>query len=213
MYFKLFLAKKYIFYAGIFATILYVSCITIVINLFKQPVELGITIFYILLFFSFLTPIWGEIKLSLFRLLRTVIFPSSVITFPEVILADALTSLSKVLKDFGTTIVVIYSYSQGSSPIDYHTQAMLFVAFLTSLPFWLRVRQCYVQLESTTDPILKIPVILNIGKYMSAFPAIWLTAMASIGYENPNITYYISLAATVNSFYSYGVSYYYYFYT
>ena len=77
------------------------------------------------------------------------------------------------------------------------------VALLASLPFYLRVRQCWVQLDSCSDLIAKIPVSLNILKYMSAFPPIWITAAASLGYTHPHLPALLATLATINSVYSF----------
>eukprot|EP01038_Epipyxis_sp_PR26KG_P014211 gene14211-19068_t len=80
---------------------------------------------------------------------------------------------------------------------------MILIALLASLPFWLRVRQCWIQLDSCNDNIAKIPVTLNIIKYISAFPPIWLTLFASLGYVNKDLPTIIAAAATINSLYSF----------
>lgn len=58
--------------------------------------------------------------------------------------------------------------------------------------------------------IAKIPIYLNILKYFSAFPPIWLTAAASLGYHHPQLPWMLTIAATVNSMYSYLVSLFFY---
>lgn len=65
------------------------------------------------------------------------------------------------------------------------------------------MRQCTIQLESCPDTIAKIPVMLNILKYMSSFPPIWLTAAASLGYTHPQMPQLITAAAVINSLYSF----------
>lgn len=70
----------------------------------------------------------------------------------------------------------------------------------------IRIRQCYVQLDSCPDNIARIPVFLNIIKYFTSFPPIWLTAAASLGYTHPQMPYYVSLAAFINTTYSFLVS-------
>lgn len=43
-------------------------------------------------------------------------------------------------------------------------------------------------------------------KYMSAFPPIWLAAAASLGYFHPDLPALTAAMATINSLYSFGVS-------
>lgn len=66
--------------------------------------------------------------------------------------------------------------------------------------------QCRVQLSSCPDFIARVPVFLNIIKYFSAFPPIWLTAYASLGYTLPNMQSIVTGFAAVNSIYSFLVS-------
>ncbi len=68
------------------------------------------------------------------------------------------------------------------------------------------MRQCSVQLSSCVDNIARIPVSLNILKYISAFPPIWITYAASLGYTHPQLGTVLFYAALINSMYSFLVS-------
>lgn len=111
---------------------------TAVCTLAGFSVEFGIGMFYSVLSLScFLPWIYGQENVESFgTLLKQVFFPSSTISFPEVLLADALTSLSKVFKDFGVTCVVIYAQLTGTPILSTHDAGMLLVAILASLPYW-----------------------------------------------------------------------------
>eukprot|EP01035_Chromulina_nebulosa_P037110 gene37110-50063_t len=118
----------------------------------------------------------NDTRNSFFRLVRLIFMPLSSITFPEVLLADAFTSISKVLKDFGVFLVKSYAEVSGIDDVKlFHESAMMLIALLASLPFWIRVRQCWVQFEGSSDSIARIPIALNMIKYMTAFPPIWIT--------------------------------------
>ena len=192
---------------AIILAITYAVTITLFSNVLGLTVEAGVTIFYVLLILSqTLLPAnlpGQETKASFYRLLRTVFFPGSTISFSEVLLADALCSLSKVFKDYGVTIIAIYANISGASVVDLHEEGMLLCALLASLPFWIRVRQCWVQLDGCKDSVAKIPITLNILKYISAFPPIWLAAAASLGYFHPALPTFTAAMATINSVYSY----------
>jgi hypothetical protein len=195
---------------AVILAIAYAVTITLFSNVLGLTVEASVTIFYVLLILSqTLLPATlpgQETKASFYRLLRIVFFPGSTISFSEVLLADALCSLSKVFKDYGVTIIAIYANISGASVVDLHEEGMLLCALLASLPFWLRVRQCWVQLEGCKDSVAKIPITLNIIKYISAFPPIWLAAAASLGYFHPALPTFTAAMATINSVYSYLVS-------
>jgi hypothetical protein len=51
-----------------------------------------------------------------------------------------------------------------------------------------------------------VPVWLNIVKYFSAFPPIWLAAYASLGYTMHNLPLIVTVFAAINSVYSFLVS-------
>ena len=142
-----------------------------------------------------------DARINFFRLLKVCFFPGAKISFSEIVLTDALTSLSKVFKDLGVTCITLYCQFAGEEILEQHDTGMILIGLLASLPFWLRMRQCYVQLFSCPDFIAKIPPILNMLKYFSAFPPIWLTAAASLGYSVPNLSTYIFICASINSLY------------
>ena len=108
-----------------------------------------------------------------------------------------------MLKDFGVTVIAVYASFTATAATDLHEHGMLLCAVLASLPFWLRVRQCWVQLDSAHDNIAKLPIALNIIKYLTGFPPIWLAAAASLGFFHPSLPSVLALVATVNSVYSY----------
>jgi myo-inositol-1(or 4)-monophosphatase len=185
--------------------VLYSLIMTISVSAMGLTIETGVLLFYVTILIAHFLP-WSfgqDHQYTFYRLLRTVIFPGHTITFSEVLLADALCSISKLLKDFGTTVVVIYATLRHEDAIVYHNSAMILVAVFASIPFWIRVRQCMIQLDSCPDSIAKIPVMLNILKYMSSFPPIWLTAAASLGYMHPHMPQFITTAAVINSLYSF----------
>ena len=54
----------------------------------------------------------------------------------------------QVLKDFGVFLVKSYAEVSGIDDVKlFHESAMILIALLASLPFWIRVRQCWVQFE------------------------------------------------------------------
>lgn len=60
---------------------------------------------------------------------------SAVVPFEEILLADALCSLSKIFKDIGTTIIVLYAFLTDTAVTDYHYHGMILIAILASFPF------------------------------------------------------------------------------
>ena len=179
-------------------------------------IELAITLFYGItaLFVMTLTqpsiaalaPVEAHLtenRSTFFRLCRNVVWPGQTIAFAEIVFADALTSMSKVFKDVAITIIAVYSTVTETPITDLHEEGMLLVAVLASVPFLIRVRQCWVQFEGQHDPVLKVPIFLNIVKYLSAFPPIWLAAAATLGFYHPQMPTYIMLCSAVNSTYSF----------
>lgn len=165
----------------------------------------ALAFFYFSVWALFLTP-WlpyRDERYYVIRLIKSCIMPSGSVAFSEILFADALTSLSKVFKDIGITFVILYSDYTGTNVIDLHNMGMIFVAFLASIPFWIRVQQCSVQFMNAPDYYVKLCVSLNILKYFSAFPPIWLAAYASLGNFNEDLPSLIAFFATINTVFSF----------
>lgn len=121
----------------IFYTVLYGFHMTSICQFLGMNVEYGVLTFYAFVLLSFAPFSPGhESRMYFFRILKQICFPGPKVTFPEIMVADALCSLSKTLKDIGITIMVLYAglYESGSA-IEYHNQAMILVAMLASIPF------------------------------------------------------------------------------
>jgi hypothetical protein len=118
--------------------IIYSLIMTICSSALGWGIEIGMFFFCILILLLHTIPSLpgSEYQSSFYRLLRIVIFPMTTISFPEVLLADALCSLSKVLKDVGTTMITIWAFLRQEDVIVYHDMAMILVALFASLPFW-----------------------------------------------------------------------------
>jgi hypothetical protein len=184
----------------------YSVIVTLLSSSLGWSVEAGVATFYIVFLGLHYFPLGSpglESRSHFYRVLRTCFMPGSTIAFAEILVADALCSLSKVFKDFGTSAVAMYSHFQGTEVVLYHDNAMILVAILASIPFAVRIRQCWVQLDSCSDKIAKVPVSLNIIKYFIGFPPIWLAASASLGYHHHNLPTLITTMAGINSTYSF----------
>eukprot|EP01031_Cornospumella_fuschlensis_P037959 gene37959-46116_t len=125
---------SYSLYFGmvVFLLALYAAVMTLLSNSLGYTIVTGVTIFYLLVVLVHILPIQtgADSRITFYRLLRSVLLPMGIVTFPEVLMADALTSISKVLKDFGTYLVVVYASFQGKDVIEYHNHAMILVAVL-----------------------------------------------------------------------------------
>jgi hypothetical protein len=197
---------SYLLYSASFFGLLYGIIIVSIANFLSASVEMALLSFYISTFTLLMIPSLPgqEGRAAFFRLMYQVLFPITSVSFAEVVLADILTSLSKVLKDIGFTLVIIYSKVTKTDIIDHHESGMILIAVLASFPLWLRIRQCSVQLWNAPDHSARIPIALNTMKYVSGFPPIWIAAAASLGYFSPNLPLLTAVFATVNSLFSYG---------
>lgn len=101
-------------------------------------IEFGIVIFYICISLLCILPINNieTIRSTFFRLIKVVFFPINNITFSEVLLADALTSISKIFKDISISILLLYCYFSNENIVDYHNVGIVAIALLSSLPYW-----------------------------------------------------------------------------
>ena len=124
----------FVFIISALLTTIYAFDITLFSNVLGNSVETGVMLFYLLLFAAnFLLPSATpgmDTKNSFFRLVRLVFFPAASISFPEVLLADAFTSLSKVFKDVGVTLIAAYAQISGRSIVSLHSTGMVLVALL-----------------------------------------------------------------------------------
>eukprot|EP01040_Poterioochromonas_malhamensis_P014171 gene14170-15669_t len=106
-------SSSYLTFLGLFTigfTTLYSLDITVLSGM-SWTIEQSIATFYFLAVIIYFIPIFpgDECRMAFNRLFRSVFWPGPTIAFPEVLLADAMCSISKVLKDFGTTLVAIYA--------------------------------------------------------------------------------------------------------
>eukprot|EP00730_Choanoeca_flexa_P015009 TRINITY_DN6768_c0_g1_i1.p1 TRINITY_DN6768_c0_g1~~TRINITY_DN6768_c0_g1_i1.p1 ORF type:complete len:367 (+),score=55.80 TRINITY_DN6768_c0_g1_i1:165-1265(+) len=104
--------------------------------------------------------------------LRTF-FTFSSVTFVDVLTADALTSMSKLLADLQVVLcahVALFTFDPSLGAECMHS---LVGPSLASLPYAIRAVQCYkayLDTKSTHN-------LINLGKYLSAFPVIWTSAL------------------------------------
>ena len=125
---------------------IYSLTMTIFSNMLGMAIESGVSVFYSILLLLLIFPILPglEIRAHFGRIFKLVLFPGNSISFTEVLLADALTSVSKVLKDIGVTLIAMYAHFNHSKIGENHNTGMIIIAVLASMPFW------YVQLTHST---------------------------------------------------------------
>jgi hypothetical protein len=128
----------FIFTSAIAVAVLYAIDMTVCSSGFGLPIETGVSVFYISLVLLLCIPKlpFSDSLHNVWRLLKLCFFPGSTISFSEVLMTDALTSLSKVLKDLGTTAVAVYAFISSTNILEFHNQAMIIIALLASLPYW-----------------------------------------------------------------------------
>ncbi len=128
----------FIFSTAIFLCTLYAMHMTLFATSLGLTIETAIGLFYLLVTCILCIPRipFAESMNHIWRLLRLCFFPGTTISFSEVLFADALTSMSKVFKDLGVTLVAVYCYANGRNILDFHNHAMILIAVLASLPYW-----------------------------------------------------------------------------
>lgn len=119
-------------------------------------------------------------KHSLFRELRQfmrarcVAFFHGEVLFVDVLAADVLCSMSKLLADMQVVVCAVFAvftaYPDATSAACVQSTIG---PILASLPFGIRAVQCLVVYNSTGV----YTHLLNFGKYMSSFPVIWISAL------------------------------------
>lgn len=68
------------------------------------------------------------------RLFKNMIVPGTLVTFPEILFADALTSITKTFKDIGVMLIVVYSRLSGADIVAQHDQCIVLITLLTAIP-------------------------------------------------------------------------------
>lgn len=183
-----------------------VFCILIMSELLGQPYQHAPFIFYFLLLAAVIYPsdttlMFRELALLFGRVLWLVVLPGTEIHFLEVLVGDILTSLSKVFFEVGLTCVAtLLSLSPGLFRI---VSPDIFPTLLASTPFILRIRQCVVQRRGTSSGKARFLVSLNILKYCSSIPGLWLPLLLAPHYSTYQIERVLLVVLLVNSLYSF----------
>ncbi|KAH9253893.1 hypothetical protein BASA81_008017 [Batrachochytrium salamandrivorans] len=154
--------------------------------------------------------------------LARVVFPAATgVLFVEVLLGDVLTSISKVIADIEVTGCVLAAHmvtpSNGlDGSLNHEVNDMMRNTYsfheaecadsymrplVTSIPFLLRFRQCWVQYRATGKAF---PNLLNCCKYLSSMPVIWISALTQKdGHMSRELKAAWIFAVSFNSFFSF----------
>lgn len=110
---------------------------SITLHIFAISVEYALALFYLscITFLMFPYCPGSENYNFILRLFRNSFVPGTLISFPEILFADILTSLSKVMRDFGMTLIVLYTRVIGADMVAFHDFGILILALLSSIPF------------------------------------------------------------------------------
>ena len=180
------------------------------------------SLLYLTLSFALVTPANVMHRAGRERLLHNlakVMFPASTgVLFVEVLLGDVLTSISKVLADVEVTGCVLAAHlvtppasidpekrgavgEHSYSPHERECMDSWMRPLVTSLPFMLRFRQCWVQYRVTGKAF---PHLMNCAKYLSSLPVIWISAWTqSEGHFSRELRMAWIFAVSFNSFFSF----------
>lgn len=151
--------------------------------------------------------------------LARVFFPAaSGVLFVEVLLGDILTSISKVIADVEVTGCVLAAHMVTPKELEdeLHDPAEMTGSYsyheaecadswmrplVTSIPFILRFRQCWVQYRVTGKAF---PNLMNCAKYLSSLPVIWISAFTQQeGHFSRELRAAWIFAVSFNSFFSF----------
>ncbi len=98
---------------------------------------------------------------------------SSGVNFVEIVVADILTSLSRILADAALVMMLVFSACTGSDPPGEHFRGVVMTS-TACIPLVLRIRQCLI-LGKTSPKQYSKTHILNVFKYVSAIPVAYLS--------------------------------------
>ena len=107
------------------------------------------------------------------RLQRVVtLVTASEVKFVDVLFADALTSVSKLLAD-SQVIVCSVAFAILGQSVFTACSASVVGPILASIPYAIRAFQCWLTYSKKGDQMQ----LINLGKYLSSFPVIWTSAL------------------------------------
>eukprot|EP00126_Sphaerothecum_destruens_P005961 Sdes_comp19141_c0_seq2m9877 len=146
------------------------------------PAEYFPILFYVFSCFLMITRqniFYFRLRTCFWKIFARILFPIHPIHFSEILLADILTTLSKVFADVEVMICVILSHFTLRDNINATSGCMhsLIMPFVASVPSLFRARQCIIAYSSSSEAS---PQILNFFKYLSAFPVIWLSFIKTL---------------------------------
>nr|VDC88750.1 unnamed protein product [Brassica oleracea] len=135
-----------------------------------------------------------------------ILFPVQTVSFSDFFLADILTSLSKVLSDLERSVcrmvhrqVATVAWFEADSVCGSHSAV---IPLVLVLPYLFRLFQCIRQFKDSKD----IANIWNAGKYLTAVPVIFLSALKYF-IDQDTWTYSIQpawiLSGLANTFFSF----------
>ncbi len=149
------------------------------VRIFGWPPYVGIGMFMILCgcFLALcgkVTNMQPERMVFASHVMSRVLFPkSSRVSFVEVVVADILTSLSRILADGALAMMLVFCMWMGWNPPGEYCRGVL-MALTACIPFVLRIRQCLVLQKNSPMHYSKIHT-LNMIKYLSSVPVAWLS--------------------------------------
>lgn len=139
--------------------------------------------------------------------------------FGDVLLADVLTSYSKVMADLFVSVCMMFFNGPAGSATDQPDRkcgGRVLVPLITALPFLIRFRQCLIEFVRVRSAPYKESVgwggkhLANATKYATAFPVIILSAMLRNLPDTPDNTDERAalfrawvVASVINSLYSF----------
>ena len=94
------------------------------------------------------------------------------VEFVDVVFADALTSMSKMLADMQVILCGAAALVYGSD-IEVYCAKGVVGPTLASLPYVIRGYQCWLTFDRKGDQ----RQLVNLGKYVSSLPVIWISAL------------------------------------
>ena len=146
-------------------------------GMYELPTGQSITL---VLFWLILFSLIAFSRHSIFKEMRVFIHARAIalirleVQFVDVLLADALTSMSKLLADMQGVLCGVLAIFSHHPEITKFTCIHSFVGpSLASLPYAIRGFQCLVLYRQTGNRLQ----LINFGKYASSFPVIWTSAL------------------------------------
>lgn len=166
-----FLGVGYMSVLLVMCYMIYRGCHTVEFHVGENLAQIAFWVLLVVMVWTSSTTIFKDCRSFLLQRVVTLVTASEV-KFVDVLFADALTSVSKLLAD-SQVIVCSVAFAILGQSVFTACSASVVGPILASIPYAIRAFQCWLTYSKKGDQMQ----LINLGKYLSSFPVIWTSAL------------------------------------